>query len=103
MHKLWGGWGMSVLVGLGVVVASLGVFVAFSFSSLRGHYIVTLRDAGFHPEEITIRKDDTITFTSQTGKEPFWPASDIHPTHGIYPEFDPKKSVPAGESWSFRT
>src|SRR6185503_5181523 len=43
---------------------------------------------------------DAVTFISNTG-QPFWPASDPHPTHQIYPEFDPKQPIQPGKSWSF--
>ncbi len=56
---------------------------------------------GFVPERVTIRQGQIVRFTTTAGK-PFWPASDIHPTHQIYPEFDPKRPIPFQESWSFR-
>lgn len=56
---------------------------------------------GFHPAELTIQQGDTVIFTTATGK-PFWPASDLHPTHSIYPEFDPQEPVAALKSWSFK-
>ena len=39
-------------------------------------------------------------FISTWGKE-FWPASDFHPTHSVYPAFDPKRPLKADESWRF--
>lgn len=32
----------------------------------------------------------------------FWPASNPHPTHEVYPEFDPRRPIEADSSWSFR-
>ena len=63
-------------------------------------YAVELRENSFHPKEITIQKGDAVKFTSQT--RTFWPASDIHPTHGMYSEFDPQKPVAPDEGWVFR-
>lgn len=57
----------------------------------------TLR--GFQPKEVWIRPGSTVTFITKSGKA-FWPASNIHPFHTLYPEFDPKKPVPPEESWS---
>jgi plastocyanin len=55
-------------------------------------HIITLTELGFVPAEITINKGDTVLFkTTQTAD--FWPASDLHPTHGIYSEFDPQNPV----------
>lgn len=64
------------------------------------HSVVLTKD-GFSPSEITIRQGDAITFTTTAEKE-FWPASDLHPTHGIYPEFDPKQPINPKDSWSFK-
>lgn len=63
-------------------------------------HAVILTTDGFSPSEITINKGDTIKFKTTTGK-PFWPASNLHPTHTIYPEFDPKEPIPPDQSWSF--
>lgn len=63
-------------------------------------YTVNLTEEGFSPSEITINKGDTIVFTT-TRNKPFWPASNIHPTHGIYPQFDPKQPIEADKDWSF--
>lgn len=62
---------------------------------------VELKEDGFSPKEITIQAGDTVRFVTTRGK-PFWPASNLHPTHEIYPEFDPKEPVNPGQSWSFR-
>lgn len=63
-------------------------------------YFVTLGESGFVPQNISIKQGDSITFRSNLS-EPFWPASDLHPTHGIYPEFDPQEPVEASSSWQF--
>ncbi|MDZ4285143.1 MAG: hypothetical protein U1A28_04935, partial [Patescibacteria group bacterium] len=62
--------------------------------------VVELRDDGFYPPTISISPGDTIHFTT-TRTEPFWPASNLHPTHALYPEFDPKKPVSPTASWTF--
>ncbi|KND48242.1 MAG: hypothetical protein AB199_04410 [Parcubacteria bacterium C7867-004] len=62
--------------------------------------VVTLTADGFSPSEITIPVGGTITFRSTTGKL-FWPASDLHPSHLLYADFDPKKPVEPEASWSF--
>ena len=63
-------------------------------------HIVELRDDGFYPKELTIQRGDTVKFTT-TGDKFFWPASSVHPTHTIYPEFDPGGPIDHNESWSF--
>ncbi len=52
-------------------------------------------------EKITIKQGDSIRFENKSAVDR-WPASNIHPTHEIYPAFDPKKPVPAGQNWSFQ-
>lgn len=63
-------------------------------------YRIELTETGFTPQTITIAKGDMVTFTTSRG-EPFWPASNLHPSHTIYPEFDPKEPVASNSSWSF--
>lgn len=54
----------------------------------------------FNPSKMTIQKGQAVTFVND-GSESFWPASNIHPTHMIYPEFDAGKPLPVGSNWSF--
>jgi plastocyanin len=61
---------------------------------------IILTAEGFSPKETRISVGTTITFTTTTGKD-FWPASDLHPSHSIYPAFDPKEPIAASSSWSF--
>lgn len=65
-----------------------------------GDFTIKITPEGFSPEEITIKKGQTITWVNETD-EFRWPASNLHPTHGIYPEFDPQEPIAPGESWSF--
>lgn len=62
--------------------------------------VVTYTDNGFSPATLTVKKGETVTFKNNSSRS-FWPASAVHPTHTIYPEFDAKKAIPAGESYSF--
>lgn len=62
---------------------------------------IDLGQYGFSPKEVTIKKGDVIKFTGSRG-DYFWPASDLHPTHLLYPEFDPKEPLEASASWSFQ-
>lgn len=62
--------------------------------------IVTLEKDGFHPASIRVVQGAQVTFVNHTNKT-MWPASNLHPTHEIYPEFDPKAPIAPGESWVF--
>lgn len=48
---------------------------------------VTYDNNGFSPKEITVAKGTTVNFDNQT-EIPMWVASDVHPDHTNYPEFD---------------
>lgn len=62
---------------------------------------VVLTKNGFEPAQIRIQEGQTIRFTTRKS-QPFWPASDPHPTHDIYPAFDPKEPIDASKSWFMR-
>ena len=63
-------------------------------------YTVEMAGDGFSPTSLSIKKGDTVTFKN-VGSNSHWPASAPHPTHTVYPEFDPKSEVAPGQSWSF--
>lgn len=63
--------------------------------------VIKMSANGFEPQEITIDSDSTILFQNIDTQD-HWPASDIHPTHDIYPQFDPQKPIKSGESWQFK-
>ena len=62
--------------------------------------IITLNNDSFTPATTTIKQCTKVTFQIEGGRA-HWPASDLHPTHLIYPEFDPQKPINSGNSWSF--
>jgi hypothetical protein len=61
---------------------------------------IVLTSEGWRPLQLVIKKGTEVTFSSELDR-PFWPASDLHPTHSIYPDFDPREPVAATSSWSF--
>lgn len=62
--------------------------------------VVVLTDAGFEPQHVQVSRGTIVTFTTNR-KNQFWPASNLHPSHTIYPEFDPGRPIAASSSWSF--
>jgi len=97
--------GLFLLFGLaGALFYYSDLNLAFSslniFRNSEGGSVIELREDGFYPSELTIQKGETVIFKTRLNKE-FWPASDIHPTHGIYPEFDPKEPMAPDNEWSF--
>lgn len=65
------------------------------------HVTIVLKEKGFSPNEVTVRQGGVVTFVTDRSK-PFWPASDIHPSHTIYSEFDPRRPLQPDESWDFK-
>jgi len=66
----------------------------------KADYVIELRVDGYYPKTLTIQGGDTVKFITTRGSY-FWPASNLHPSHRIYFEFDPKGPVAAGDSWIF--
>lgn len=62
--------------------------------------VVVYTDEGFSPATMNIALGTKVTFENKSSKA-FWPASGPHPEHTNYPEFDPKKAIPSGESYNF--
>lgn len=63
--------------------------------------IIKMTPSGFEPQEVTIDTNSSVIFVNQDTKAR-WPASNPHPTHDLYPEFDPQKPIKSGESWPFK-
>jgi len=88
---------------LGIILVLIISFVlyekGFLFTS-KTHTILLTND-GFEPNTLFIKKGDTVTFQT-TRLEPFWPASDLHPAHDAYPEFDSQRPLNQNESWQFK-
>jgi len=93
-----------VYAGVLIITASaaLVLFILANHSAPSPQDTVTmvLTDKGFMPNEVFVRKGGTVTFTSDTNKQ-FWPASNNHPSHTIYPQLDPKRPLQPGEHWTF--
>ncbi len=55
----------------------------------------------FLPNSLEIKAGDIVFFKNESAKS-FWPASDPHPSHTAYPEFDAKASLAAGATFDFK-
>lgn len=65
-----------------------------------GSNVVKITDDGFEPSTLTVSAGDTVEFDNDSSDDS-WPASDVHPTHELYPGFDAGKPLLSGESYSF--
>ncbi len=63
-------------------------------------HVVWYSETGFEPDEFAIVQGETVVFRNKTAI-PFWPASNIHPSHEEYPSFDPRRAIGPGDSWEF--
>ncbi|HLD26114.1 MAG TPA: cupredoxin domain-containing protein, partial [Candidatus Andersenbacteria bacterium] len=63
--------------------------------------VITMTENGFEPREITVDKHTTINFANKD-KVDRWPASNVHPTHDLYPQFDPTQPIKPGGFWLFK-
>jgi len=64
-------------------------------------FIVIDENGSFTPSEVKIKKGGKVTWTNKSSRQ-VWPASAMHPTHLIYPEFDARKGIGPGENYSFK-
>lgn len=62
--------------------------------------LITIKEDGYQPKELTVKRETKVTFRNDANDER-WPASNIHPTHRIYPEFDPRRPIKKAETWEF--
>lgn len=62
---------------------------------------ITRTNEGYEPAHVTIKKGDIVLWKNDS-KDYHWPASDLHPTHGVYPEFDPLRPIAPGDTWKFK-
>jgi len=85
-----------------LIIGGLVVFKFLTVSKPVGKtYVVVLKEEGFTPNMLRIKVGDRVEFKTTRG-ENFWPASNLHPTHGIFPEFDPKRALLPNETWGFQ-
>jgi plastocyanin len=68
-------------------------------SAPKQHEIIYTAE-GFAPAVLNIVVGDTVAFVNKSG-ESFWPASNEHPTHAAYPEFDAKIKIADGKTYEF--
>ena len=85
-----------------ILILSILVFflISFFFALHTNRSVITLTGTGFEPQELTIKKGQRVVFRT-TRNMSFWPASNLHPTHSLYSEFDPKHSIDKDDTWSF--
>lgn len=82
----------------------LGVLAALgNVTPAHGHtgniYSIQMTADGFEPDRLEIIAGDSVIFEN-VDQADHWPASNVHPTHELYADFDAKRPILPGESWS---
>ncbi len=62
---------------------------------------VSYDGTSFSPKTTTINAGDIVVFKNDSQSD-LWPASDPHPTHTNYPEFNAQKSIAPGGKFEFK-
>lgn len=67
-----------------------------------GEVVLTIEMRGdkYEPNTGNIKAGQAVKFINKSNVD-MWPASNVHPTHDIYSEFDPKRGLKPGEEWIF--
>lgn len=90
---------MKVVVFL--LVFSLLAFLSGIALAHSDTQIIEMTPEGFSPDPVTIDQNSSVIFVNKDS-QPRWPASNVHPTHEIYPEFDSREPIKPGASWVFK-
>lgn len=96
-------------IGVAIVIIiflGLGAWMVYSRTAPQTHKeningdTIEMTKDGFTPDTIAVAKGTTVRFVNVDAVA-HWPASDLHPSHTIYPEFDPKEPIQSGKEWAF--
>lgn len=89
---------IAVLVGAGYYYFTNKTKAQAEVVVLNSESIVKMGSDAYVPQNFTVKKGAKITFLNESDGLR-WPASDLHPSHLIYPAFDPKAPISKGEKW----
>ncbi len=81
--------------------SALILFFPYQISAHSETQVIEMTADGFIPQKATVDVNSAVIFINKDGKA-HWPASNTHPTHELYPEFDPKRAIAPGQSWAFK-
>ncbi len=83
-----------------LVVSVWSVWYVYHYIPVMTGRAVILRNDGFHPHVLTVQPGERVTFINRSSSV-FWPASNGHPQHDLYSEFDAGHAIPSGASFTF--
>lgn len=96
-----------------ILIAAVGTYSDFVYAH-QGEGIIEMTENGFYPPEIIVDQGTAVEFEN-VSDELRWPASNIHPTHNVYPGsgiekcgtgkeksmFDSCRGIKPGETYTF--
>jgi hypothetical protein len=91
---------LRLVVGGVLALAAAGTRAWITRAHTGDTYRVKMTAQGFVPNELQILVSDILLFENEDQSD-HWPASNIHPTHELYPELDAGRPIPPGGNWSF--
>lgn len=94
-----------VLICFIAALAAAGFFAYKKYEYMKLYELspgreIRFTDKGFAPDRLVVNLGDAVEFENASQK-PFWPASNLHPSHLVYPDFDPRRPIQASSSWTF--
>lgn len=93
-----GGVVLFVMMGRNQTSVESSVVSDISEQTEGGSIVYT--DSGYSPSELTIKAATTVVFANQSDLS-MWTASDPHPVHTDFAEFDNRQGVDKGETYEF--
>lgn len=98
----------ALIVGVFLVICTgvaIGSYVLLSGPDIvdmrsKSEVHISLGEKGFEPARVRVSLGTKIVFSTSRPYK-FWPASNPHPSHDLYPEFDPKDPISASSTWDF--
>lgn len=84
-----------------LISVTFGIFYYVMFNNPQQVHDILLTEDGFIPNISEISLGDVVRFSTNREKD-FWPASNDHPIHSAYPEFDPRHPLKTDEAWEFQ-
>ncbi len=101
-HLVKGWFGCWPLVMVGLLLCGVVGYLVWQWplGTPSQEHQVFLTASGFVPDTVMAEVGDTIVFHTNTEND-FWPASDAHPSHSAYPDFDPQQLITSNNTWSY--
>lgn len=93
---------LKIFITTFIILINLWGFVeTVNAHSQQGATVIHMTSKGYEPSKVEIKAREKVVFEN-TDSVDLWPASNIHPTHQIYAEFDPKKPIKPNQVWEFK-